>query len=98
VAAEPASDVPQPVAQSPGFGYGEVAVRQQGLRPADQVEGEQDQLEPDGVAPPPVKRQVASAGRLGAADAVLYPGMLAVARSSRAMSGSGWSVMKTWKR
>ena len=40
--------------------------------------GGQDQLQPDGVAPPPVEGEVAQAGGFGGADAVLDPGALAV--------------------
>ena len=57
-----------------------LAVEQQPLRPAGQVTGGQDQLQPDGVAAPLVKRQVAQARGLAAADAILDAGALAVAQ------------------
>ena len=98
VADDAGGDVQQPVAQRLGLGHGERAVQQQRLGPAGEVLGGQDQLQPDGVAAPPVERQVAQPGGLGGADAVLDPGALAVAQLQPARSGSGWSVRKTWKR
>jgi dipeptidyl aminopeptidase/acylaminoacyl peptidase len=89
VADDPGGDVPQPVAQRLGLGAGQLAVQQQGLRPADEVLGGQDQLEPDLVAPPPVERQVGQAGGLGVVDAVLDAGALPVAQLQR--PGPGWS-------
>jgi len=73
-----AANVQQPVAQRLGLGEREGAVQQQRLGPAGEVLGGQDQLQPDGVAPPAVERQVLRAGGLGSADAVLDPGALAV--------------------
>jgi hypothetical protein len=90
--------VPQPIAQRLGFGAGECTVQQQRLRPAGEVAGGQDQLEPDAVAPPQVEREVGQPGGLAAADAVLDAGMLAVTELQAAMSEPGWSVRKTWKR
>jgi hypothetical protein len=94
VAADAGGDVQQPVAQRLGFADRELAVQQQRLGPAAKVAGHQDQLQPDGVAAPPVKRQVAQAGGLGAADAVLHPGALAVAQLQGGQVGSGWSVRR----
>ena len=68
----------QPVAQGLGLGHGQGAVQQQRLGPDGEVLGGQDQLEPDGVAAPPVEGEVGQAGGLGGADAVLDPGALAV--------------------
>jgi hypothetical protein len=73
-------DVEEPVAQRLGFGDRQRAGKEQRLGPAGEVLGSKDQLEPDGVAAPPVERQVGQAGGLGGADAVLDPGALAVAQ------------------
>ena len=78
VADDPGGDMPQPVAQGLGFSHGQVAVQQQRLGPDGEVLGGQDQLQPDGVAAPAVKWEVAQAGGFGGADAVFDPGALAV--------------------
>ena len=78
VADDPGGDMPQPVAQRLGLGHGQVAVQQQRLGLDGEVLGGQDQLQPDGVAAPAVKGEVAQAGGFGGADAVFDPGALAV--------------------
>ena len=96
VADDAGGDMQQPVAQGLGFGHPKLALQQQHLGPAAKVTGHEDQLQPDGVAPPGVERQVAQAGGLGAADAVLNADALAMAQLQAARSGSGWSVTNTW--
>jgi hypothetical protein len=59
VADDPGGHVQQAVAQRLGFGHGEVAVQQQGLRSAGEVVGGQDQLQPDSVAVQQVEGKVA---------------------------------------
>jgi hypothetical protein len=54
----PGSDMEQPIAQRLGLGDGELPVQQQRLRPAGEILGGKDQLQPDGVAPPAVEREV----------------------------------------
>jgi hypothetical protein len=71
-------EVEEPVAQRLGFGVGQWAGKQQRLGKAGEVLGGKDELEPDGVAAPPVEGEVGQAGGLGGADAVLDPGALAV--------------------
>jgi DNA-binding MarR family transcriptional regulator len=71
-------EVEEPVAQRLGFGVGQWAGKQQRLGKAGEVLGGKDELEPDGVAAPPVEGEVGQAGGLGGADAVLDPGPLAV--------------------
>ena len=61
----------QSVAQGLGLGDPEVALQQQGLRPAAQVLSGQHQLQPDLVAAEQVEGEVAQPGGLAAADAVL---------------------------
>jgi hypothetical protein len=75
---DPGGDVQEPVAQRLGLGDRQRTVQQQRLRPAGEVLGSKDQLQPDGVAAQQVERQVGKAGGLGGADAVLDPGALAV--------------------
>ena len=74
----------QPGAKPFGFGDGQLAVQQQGLQPAGEVLGGQDQFQPDGVASPGIEGQVGQAGGLGGgnggADAVFDAGVLAVAQ------------------
>jgi hypothetical protein len=52
MAYHPGGKLEQPVAQRLGFGHAKLARQQQRLRPAGQVLGGKDQLEPDGVAAP----------------------------------------------
>jgi hypothetical protein len=65
---------------TPWLGDGQLAVQQQRLRPAGEVLGGKDELQPDLVAAPAVEREVGQAGGVGGADAVLHPGALAVAQ------------------
>ena len=83
---------------APWLGHPKVAVQQQRLGPAAKVAGHEHQLQPDLVAAPAVERQVAQAGCLGGADAVLNAGALTVTQLQDGQVGSGWSVRKTWKR
>jgi hypothetical protein len=73
-----------------------VAVQQRRLRPAGQVLGGQDQLEPDGVATPGVKRQVGQPGGLGRADAVLDAGVLTVDQLQPGQAAAVLVGTKTW--
>src|SRR5215216_6717848 len=98
VAGHAGGDMQQPVAQGLGLGHRERTVQQQRLGPAAKVLGGQDQLQPNGVAPHEVERQVLEAGGLGGADAVLDPGALAVAQLQPGQAGVGLVGDKTWKR
>lgn len=72
-------DVQQPVAQCLGGDLGQVAVQAELLESGEQRLGDEDELEPDLVALPVGEGQVARAGVLGIADAVLDTGVGAVA-------------------
>ena len=89
VADDPGGHVQQAVAQRLGFGHGQLAVQQQGLRPAGEVLGGQDQLQPDSVAAQQVEREVAQPGGCGGADAVLHPGALAMPQLQPGKVSSG---------
>jgi len=69
----------QPTAQLLGFGGRERAVQEQQPGPGEQVAGEADELDPDGVDVQLPGRQMGQAGALGAADPVLDPGVRPVA-------------------
>ena len=71
---DPAGDMPQPVAQGLGLGDLEVAVQQQGLRPARQGLGGQHQLSQAWLRRQQLKRQVPKSGGLAAAATVLHVG------------------------
>src|SRR3984893_2697995 len=65
--------------QALGLGGGELALEAQALGPGDEVLGDGHHLDPHGVVRELVEGEVAQPGVLGAADAVLHPGMAAVA-------------------
>jgi hypothetical protein len=76
---EPAGDVQQLVAQPLGLGLGELAVQQQCLGSDDQVMRQEHDLKPHLVECELFERELGQAGVFVGADAVLDPGVLAVA-------------------
>jgi hypothetical protein len=85
---DPAGGMPQAVAQRLGLGDLEVAVQQQGLRPADQGLGDADQGEPGVVGAKVGKRQVAQPGCPGSrVDVVSGTGSCVGSRASRVTRG-----------
>ena len=98
VAGELPGDVQDAVAQPLGLADLVLAVEPELLGPDDDVVRDDRELEPRGVRVEGVEREVRGAGRLQRLDAVLDLGVLAVRTSSAAISASGWSVMKHWKR
>ena len=76
---EPGGDVQQPVAQRLRFGLGQIAVQEQVLGPGDQIDREHHDGQPGLVDRERAGREVVQAGVLRAADAVLDPGVRAVA-------------------
>src|SRR6266536_2666596 len=89
VADEPGGGVPQPIPQGLGLGDFEIAVQQQRLRPAHQRLRHQHQGQPDVVGVEVCKGEVAEAGGLGTADAVLDAGVGAVADLQRGGGAGG---------
>ena len=69
----------QGVAQPLGLGGGHVAFEHQALGKGEEVLGHADQLDPAGVVGEVAEGQVAQAGVLGTADAILYAGVATVA-------------------
>ena len=76
-------DVEQPLAKALGFGDREFAVQADQLGPGEEVLGDQRELEPGLVVLERVVREVAHAGVLAGADAVLDPGAAAVTQFQR---------------
>ena len=71
VKGEASGDVQHSVAQSLGFGLGELAGQEQSLGPDDEVVRERDELEPDLVVGEGAEREVAHPGVFVVADVVL---------------------------
>lgn len=71
VEAESGGDVQEPIAQALGLATGELSVEHEPLGPAEQVLGQEHELEPDGVVLEVAERQLVETGLLGVADAVL---------------------------
>jgi hypothetical protein len=67
------------VAQSLGFGRGEITVEQQTLGEGNEVLGQAHELDPAGVVGEVAEGQISQAGVFGTADAVFYSGMAAMA-------------------
>ena len=80
---DPAGGVKQPVAQSLGLGDRELTVKADQLRPREEVLGDQRDLQPGLVVLEGVVGEVAHAGVLAGADAVLDPRAAAVAQLQR---------------
>src|ERR1019366_7251039 len=80
-AGSPAGCVQDVVAQRFRLGFGEVAVEGEEAEPGEQVAGGGRGLAPGGAGLVVPGRQMAQAGRLGAADPVLDPGLGPVAGS-----------------
>ena len=76
---DPAGDVQQAVTDPFRLGDGELAFEAEQPDPAEQVLGDQRELQPGLVVRERVVGQVAHAGVLAVADAVLDPGALTVA-------------------
>jgi hypothetical protein len=98
VAHHPCSDVEQPIAQGLGLGRGQLTVQQQGLDPAGEVWAARTSSSQTRLrrrrSKGSFESPVALAARMRSSTRAHWR-----CRSSRlAMSGSGWSVRKTWKR
>src|SRR5260370_15621513 len=78
-AGEAGGAVPEAVAKPFWFGSGEFAVEAEPLGPGDEVGGHEDEFEPGLVGREALAGKVFEAGGFGVADAVLDPGVAAVA-------------------
>ena len=83
VADDPPGDMQEPVAQPLWFGACDLAGQAEQLHPAEQVLGDQRELEPGLVVREGVVGEVAHAGVLAGTDAVLDPRATAVAQLER---------------
>ena len=75
---KPGGDVQQPVAQLLGLRGGEVTIEEQQVRPGEQVDAGEGELQPGGVDREQAGGESAEAGVLAATDAVLDAGVAAV--------------------
>ena len=96
---EPGSEVQQPVPRSLRFGVGECGVETGQFHSGEEVLGDQGELEPGLLVREGVMGEIAHAGVLAGAYAVLHTGAAAVAELERGDAlVSAWSVRKhVWR-